>query len=200
MRALVLVGAAVLVTGCVGSKERVTLLDPAFSANSWMSKSGVVVIDPDGAAVELNRANNQARLCGDNCTPRIRDLGGPRKEYSTIMRHLPREEVRREIMFAENSSTISSEQIEYLKKLVEDDGVRPGRQIIVRGFTDTEGDPTSNMELSRLRAESVVAQLTAAGFSGDEIEPEWDGERTALTKGPDGTENPAFRKVEIVIR
>lgn len=200
MRALVLVGAAVLVTGCVGSKERVTLLDPAYSANSSTSKSGVVVIDPDGAAVELNRANNQARLCGDNCTPRIRDLGGPRTEYSAIMSDLPREEVRVDIMFAEGSSTISGEQIEYLKNLVEADGDRPGRQIIVRGFTDTEGNPTSNMALSKLRAESVVAQLTAAGFSENEIEPEWDGERTARRAGPDETENPAFRKVEVVIR
>ena len=83
-----------------------------------MSKSGVVVIDPDGAKVELGTAYNQALLCGDNCEPRIRDLGGPQTEYHEVMDILPREEVRVAIMFAEGSSVISQEQVEYLANLL----------------------------------------------------------------------------------
>ena len=203
MRAMIVIGAAVLVSACVGSKERVTLLDPAYSANSSMSKSGVVVIDPDGAKVELGTAYNQALLCGDNCEPRIRELGGPRTDYHEVMDILPREEVRVAIMFAEGSSVISQEQVEYLANLLAADeaaGPRPGRQIIVRAFTDSVGAVDANMALAKRRAESVVDQLTQAGFPETEIEAEKDGETTAAKLLGDNVENAGYRKVEIIIR
>lgn len=215
MRALGVIAGALLLAGCVGSKERVTLLDPALSANASGSKMGSLIIDPDGTAVLVEMADQQAQMCGENCEPRIKDLGKRIPRFTEIMDFMPREEMRTALIFGEGRSTLSKEQIDYVIALRDRDlelGERPGGQVIVQGFTDSVGQPDANEALAQRRANSVAEQLKQAGFDVSTDDVTGMGEYPALesygecrTTGAanclsDGDADPSYRKVEIIIR
>jgi outer membrane protein OmpA-like peptidoglycan-associated protein len=208
MRALIVVAGAALVAGCAGSKERVTLLNPALSANSFNSTMGSLVIDPDGVAIPVEMADQQAHMCGDNCEPRIRELGKRDPRFTEIMNYLPREEMRFSLIFGEKRATLSKEQVDYVVAMRTRDlemGERPGSQVLVLGYTDSEGQPADNMRLSGTRADNVAKQLREVGFEVEQANVVAMGERTArdaaiAAGGNDGDEDPTFRKVDIIIR
>jgi outer membrane protein OmpA-like peptidoglycan-associated protein len=77
---------------------------------------------------------------------------------------------------------------------------KPDAQVVVEGFTDSQGSDSYNLELSRLRAEAVRAYLTARGVAEDRISAKGMGE--AQPVGNNGTrEGRAInRRVEVVLQ
>ena len=62
----------------------------------------------------------------------------------------------------------------------------PRANVVVGGYTDSEGNEPANMELSKARAEAVADRLTADGIATDRVESEGHGsQKPASDNGTD---------------
>ena len=77
---------------------------------------------------------------------------------------------------------------------------RPVPEVAVVGHTDTTGDPASNLKLGLRRADAVRRLLIEAGVDGALVETSSHGEADPLVLTPDGTAEPANRRVDIELR
>ena len=67
----------------------------------------------------------------------------------------------------------------------------------VLGLADSAGAPDANLELSKRRAQSVTAALTAAGLPAGEIKASAAGQTGAVTAA--GQARPLRRRVDVVL-
>jgi peptidoglycan-associated lipoprotein len=67
----------------------------------------------------------------------------------------------------------------------------------VLGLADSTGAPGANLELSKRRAQSVTAALTAAGLPAGEFKVAAAGQAGAVT--PDGAARPLRRRTDVVL-
>ncbi|WP_372782067.1 OmpA family protein [Phenylobacterium sp.] len=67
----------------------------------------------------------------------------------------------------------------------------------VLGLADSVGGPEANLELSKRRAQSVTAALTAAGLPAGEFKVQAAGQAGATTAG--GQAKPLRRRVDVVL-
>jgi len=108
--------------------------------------------------------------------------------------------IRETVLFALNDSTLSEQAKDRINRLME--GVKEGALISLRGQADAVGDETYNYLLSLRRAATVKQYLDTllaeSGQTGDLLIT-IDGTGEALSGGPDESENPARRMVEILI-
>ncbi|MGD9637679.1 MAG: OmpA family protein [Alphaproteobacteria bacterium] len=72
--------------------------------------------------------------------------------------------------------------------------------IELTGHTDRAGSTAYNLELSKRRAKSVMAELAALGVPATDIIVYAKGESKPLIATPDGIREPQNRRVEIVIK
>ena len=70
-------------------------------------------------------------------------------------------------------------------------------RVTVLGLADAAGDPNANMELSRRRAQSVTAALTAAQLPEAQYEVSAAGQSGSVTA--DGRTAPLRRRVDVVL-
>jgi outer membrane protein OmpA-like peptidoglycan-associated protein len=103
------------------------------------------------------------------------------------------------VFFASGSATIPTDQAARLDDFVEG-LVRqgPGSGVRIGGFTDTVGSPSSNLELSRRRAEAVRVYLQARGIPDGSIEVRSLGETPLLLSTADGVDEWRNRRATIV--
>jgi OmpA-OmpF porin, OOP family len=73
-------------------------------------------------------------------------------------------------------------------------------EIAVTGHADRSGPDQYNMELSRLRAESVKAELTRLRVPENKIRVQWEGESQPDEVTKDGVREPRNRRVEIILK
>ena len=76
----------------------------------------------------------------------------------------------------------------------------PDRHILIEGHTDSDGSSTYNLELSRLRAESVRSALVAGGVSPDRVETHGYGKTRPIASNATATGKAQNRRVEIVLQ
>jgi outer membrane protein OmpA-like peptidoglycan-associated protein len=74
------------------------------------------------------------------------------------------------------------------------------RRVFIRGFTDSRGDETGNIGLSRRRAERVRDFLVSLGARRDQVEAEWRGEDNPLDTRDTPDAWSRNRRVEIIWR
>lgn len=67
----------------------------------------------------------------------------------------------------------------------------------VLGLSDSTGAPDANLDLSKRRAQSVTAALTAAGLPGAEFKLSAAGQADAVT--PEGRTRPLRRRADVVL-
>jgi hypothetical protein len=72
-------------------------------------------------------------------------------------------------------------------------------RIVVSGHSDTTGSASHNLELSRLRAETVANELIRSGVPASEIATSSRGEEDLLVPTADGVDEPRNRRIEIVV-
>ena len=101
------------------------------------------------------------------------------------------------VFFDFDSSTLTPEAVDIVNT-VASNSTAPGTTITVIGNTDTVGSAEYNMALGQRRADSVAAQLIAAGFQGT-IVAESRGEESPLVPTGDGVAEPQNRRAEILI-
>ena len=104
-----------------------------------------------------------------------------------------------EIYFEQFSAEVTKEGRAVLRAAAAQ--VRPCKVagVDVLGLADSVGgDTASNMELSKRRAQSVTAALTAAGLPAAEFKMSAGGQSGSITA--DGHANPLRRRADIVLR
>lgn len=86
----------------------------------------------------------------------------------------------------------AAKQIDVISELMKAD---PSKKLRIAGHTDGKGEDDYNINLSRLRAETVKRQLVAKGVPADQVETEAMGKAQPLSpnKKSDGTDDPEGR-------
>ena len=194
MRAAILaLGCAFVLGGCASDKLTV------FANEDSVGSGAVAIIDEvtgeDKAVVD--KELTEAKL-GKRPKPRaVRQL---KPAYTELLKNLPPKAESFTITFGSDETSIPLAQIGTLDKIRQALENRPGAQIEVVGFTDSDGTPAYNDGVSLERARGVLAELRASGFPVDTEDAVGRGERAALADGgPDEVVNELFRKVVIVI-
>ena len=186
-----LIGAALL-AGC--ATDKLTLLENEPGQDT----GAVAVIDSKGRETLVNQVNAQAAL--RNGPSKVRQLKELRPEYTSLIGSLPPQARAFVITFPVGSSDIPTEQRGILEDIRNELSIRPGAQIEVAGFTDSTGGDAINDKISLERAQSVVEQLRAFGFSVESEDAVGRGEDEAKAKLGDEIANDGFRRVEVIVR
>lgn len=174
--------------------DRVTLLDNEGGEPQF----AIADITHPGRERVLDTQMSELRLGSNARAKAVREV---RPADAELMRRLPPASAHFTLFFPEGKAVISPAQMPILSSIRDQLIARgEGAQIEVVGFTDSKGADRDNDVLSELRAEEVAQQLRDYGFSvapGDAVGRGEDDARRALG---DNVENPAYRKVEVVIR
>ncbi|HEY3172393.1 MAG TPA: OmpA family protein [Thermoanaerobaculia bacterium] len=75
----------------------------------------------------------------------------------------------------------------------------PGQRVLVEGHTDSDGPSEYNLQLSRLRAQSVRSALIEGGVSPDRIEAQGYGETRPVATNGTAAGKAQNRRVELVL-
>jgi outer membrane protein OmpA-like peptidoglycan-associated protein len=84
------------------------------------------------------------------------------------------------IYYETDSFAILSESEPELQKLVSFLKNNSGLKVEIQGHTDSSGNPESNLELSKLRAKSVVDYLVENGIPGSRLQSQGYGDTKAV--------------------
>jgi outer membrane protein OmpA-like peptidoglycan-associated protein len=104
--------------------------------------------------------------------------------------------VTQDILFNTGSDRIPQDEIGKIEQIAQFLTDYPISAVSVAGYTDTQGNPATNKELSRRRAAAVVEALRGFGVPlASTVAIEGMGE----AEGPDNTANAASRRVTITV-
>ena len=76
----------------------------------------------------------------------------------------------------------------------------PNARVTITGYTDTDGAPAYNQQLSVRRADAVKNALVSNGVAPQSINVTGAGEAGLLIDTPDQTKNEKNRRVQIVVQ
>jgi len=92
----------------------------------------------------------------------------------------------------------AKEKIRFLATVVQRDFVA-NRKLAVMGHTDSTGDASLNMALSRRRAEKVMDELIFSAVHPDRIDISWFGETRPVASNKNASGRSRNRRVEFVV-
>jgi outer membrane protein OmpA-like peptidoglycan-associated protein len=102
------------------------------------------------------------------------------------------------VFFDFNKSDLTPDARGIVDKAAQNAKTASVTRLDVTGYTDTVGSDAYNIRLSRRRAESVSAELQAAGIPSSEIAIYAKGKHDLLVPTADGVREPQNRRVQIV--
>lgn len=103
------------------------------------------------------------------------------------------------VLFGKNSSRISSESMEYLKRLAQLLIENPAMKIMIIGHASAEGTADSNMAISVRRANRVKEQLLRNGVKDNQLLTDAKGEQELKFAENSEAERAKNRRVEIML-
>jgi outer membrane protein OmpA-like peptidoglycan-associated protein len=128
------------------------------------------------------------------------------QEIDRLKRQLDAKETERgtlvtfgDVLFDLDSTQLRAGAHQELQKLAEFLRQNPDRQIIVEGYTDSQGAESYNRELSQQRAEAVRAALVKMGIAADRIVALGHGEQYPVASNADSSGRAMNRRVEVTI-
>ncbi len=104
------------------------------------------------------------------------------------------------VFFETNSTTLGPQDSTTVSNAAAIAKSMPNAKVMVTGFTDTEGSPGYNQQLSVRRANAVKAALVSNGVVPQAITVTGSGESGLLVETPDQTRNEKNRRVQITIQ
>ena len=104
-----------------------------------------------------------------------------------------------DVLFAFNSTELKLGGKKNLEKLADFLTESPNTKATVEGFTDSQGNDSYNIELSRQRAQAVVDQLTAMGVEKDRLVVKAYGEDYPIATNDTASGRQQNRRVQVVI-
>lgn len=103
-----------------------------------------------------------------------------------------------DVLFATGRAELNAggvRRLEPLGRFLKD---HPQRQARIEGYTDSTGSPATNLELSRRRAEAVMAALLDMGVARSQLTTEGRGESMPVADNGNAAGRQMNRRVEIV--
>ena len=188
MRALAILLGAALLAGCANG--RVTLL----TDEGVTTAGAVAVLDPKTGAErgQLTAANTWTPLSGK---VRIRPS---HRNYDGLTNYVPPAPRHYVMYFKEGTTDLTPESmpiLEALRKVVTE-----ASDVQITGHTDTVGSSESNDKLSYERAVEIRAALVKQGLPVANARVAGRGERELRVQTADGVDEPANRRVEVILR
>lgn len=104
-----------------------------------------------------------------------------------------------DIAFESGAANLQPEARKYLGKLVQFANSDAGKQIVIRGYTDSTGAAATNQKLSLARAQSVRDALVAAGVDASRIRLEGLGEAQPVASNGTAAGRAQNRRVVVVL-
>ena len=104
------------------------------------------------------------------------------------------------VFFDTNSTTLSQQGSMTVTEAANAAKSMANSRVGVTGFTDTDGSPAYNQQLSIRRADAVKKALVSNGIAPQAITVNGSGEAGLLIETPDQTKNEKNRRVQIVVQ
>jgi len=103
------------------------------------------------------------------------------------------------VLFASNESTLLPAAQDRLNKVADALLMTKERQLIIEGFTDSQGSSEYNISLSQRRADTVRSYLISRGYPSDLIHTQGIGEERPVADNNSAEGRANNRRVEIVV-
>lgn len=145
-------------------------------------------------AAELARLQAEHQKTEEELQSTLSQLASVRREARGLIVTLPGS-----IYFDVNKSDVKPAMRARLTEIARALAAVPDQHVLVEGHTDSDGSAEYNLQLSRLRADSVRSVLTAGGVSPDRIESQGYGETRPVATNATRAGKAQNRRVEIVI-
>lgn len=104
------------------------------------------------------------------------------------------------VFFDTNSTTLSQQGTATVGEAATVAKSMPNARVAITGYTDTDGNPAYNQQLSVRRADAVKNALLSNGVGPQAITVTGAGEGGLLIDTPDQTKNEKNRRVQIVVQ
>ena len=104
------------------------------------------------------------------------------------------------VFFDTNSTTLSQQSAMTVTEAANVAKSTPNAKVTVTGYTDTDGAPAYNQQLSVRRADAVKNALVSNGIAAQSVTVTGAGEGGLLIDTPDQTKNEKNRRVQIVVQ
>jgi outer membrane protein OmpA-like peptidoglycan-associated protein len=165
-------------------------------------QGAVAVLESDGAPTEAVIDSGNSRTALGTRTPVAKPLGpdGLKKQEAALLTGLPPPAKSFLLYFEQGTTTLTSQSSTVLPALRQEIAARSGAEVEVIGHTDTVGSEEDNDRLSTKRAEEVLAWLASQGFDPSMMSAIGRGERQLMQPTLDNVDNPANRRVEVIVR
>lgn len=104
------------------------------------------------------------------------------------------------VFFDTNSTALSQQSSMTIQQAAQAAKSVANARVNVTGFTDTDGSPAYNMQLSQRRANAVRNALVQNGIPAQSVSITGDGESNLLVQTGDQVKNEKNRRVRIVVQ
>lgn len=104
------------------------------------------------------------------------------------------------VFFDTDSTTLSQQATSTVSQAATVAKSMPTAKVTVTGYTDTDGSPAYNQQLSVRRANAVKSALVSNGIAPQAITVNGAGEGGLLIETADQTKNEKNRRVQIVVQ
>jgi outer membrane protein OmpA-like peptidoglycan-associated protein len=145
-------------------------------------------------AQELARLQAEQQKTQEELRATLSQLATVRQEARGLIVTLPGN-----IYFDVNKSDVKPSMRARMTEIAKALSAVPNQHVLVEGHTDSDGSSEYNLQLSRLRADSVRSILVAGGVSPDRIESQGYGETRPVATNATAGGKAQNRRVEIVI-
>jgi outer membrane protein OmpA-like peptidoglycan-associated protein len=145
-------------------------------------------------AAELARLQAEQQKTQEQLQQTLSQLATVRREARGLIVTLPGS-----IYFDVNKSDVKPAMRARLTEIAKALATVPNQRVLVEGHTDSDGSGEYNLQLSRLRADSVRSVLLAGGVSPERIESQGYGETRPVGTNATTAGKAQNRRVEIVI-
>jgi outer membrane protein OmpA-like peptidoglycan-associated protein len=144
---------------------------------------------------ELEKSRASQQQSEEELRKTLAQLAQVREEARGLIVTLPGS-----IYFDVNKSDVKPAMRTRLTEIAKALATVPDRHILIEGHTDSDGSASYNLELSRLRAESVRSALVAGGVSPDRVETHGYGKTRPVASNATAAGKAQNRRVEIVLQ
>jgi outer membrane protein OmpA-like peptidoglycan-associated protein len=193
---ILLIALALFITNCAKKTMVVLVPDPDGTVGS-------VTVSNQAGSVTMDSANQATTVRGQTATPSTPvNLEETQIDqvFSEAMSIQPLPPVHFILYFEKNATALTPDSAKRLPDILRAVQERNAADISVVGHTDTAGDVSYNMRLSKRRAQAVADQLIEKGVDQSIIHTTSHGEENPLIKTADNVSEPRNRRVEVVVR
>jgi len=165
-------------------------------------QGAVAVLESGGAPTDAVIDSGNSRTALGTRAPVAKPLGayGLKKQEAALLTGLPPPAKSFLLYFEQGTTTLTSQSSAALPALRQEIAARSGPEVEVIGHTDTIGSEEDNDRLSTKRAEEVLTWLASQGFDPSMMSAVGRGERQLMQPTLDNVDNPANRRVEVIVR